>query len=723
MRAARVTLLALPISFGAVFGPGPAEPATPEDPRALLGAGVRALRAGDHAEAVKSLRRIADRKLANPDYRDFFLGEALFYAGQPSLARVPFESVARDRRSRFAGPASFRAADCLWAEGRRPEAATRYEALVARATPGADQALVRSRIAEVMLDTDARKRDRAMAHLRVVALEHPSHPLAAEAAARLEKLAEGTAPAVADAKPTATSIALSVDALLRRAEVLSDGRNWSEALTELQRLPATLTERARARRDLLTGKTLFRSRKDYPRAAAILLGVVDALPADDAAWAAFHGARALSRADRDDEAIAGYLRVVERFPRSAWTAEAAFLAGFLDFNRGRFAAGVPRLREALARFGKTRFGADAAWYLALSHFFLGQADAALSALREFETRGHLRDNQRPDERVLYWRARFLSRLGRAEEARALQVQLAAQAPLEWYGLLAAARLREAGAPDGFALPDGGAPLAPLSARAAQDRDVRRVDELVGAGLADDAGIELERAADDILDRLGRPLGLAVVLDRARQSRTPAKAYRLAALLGEPALAVKPAGPARTVWEAAYPLAYAEIVDRYGPAEGNPEHLLTAIMRKESGFDPYVVSYADARGLLQMIPPTSRRVAEMQKLPFLDEDLFDVATNIRLGAAYIGSLHRKFKDQVPLTAGAYNAGPRAMMRWCDQHGEHPLDELVELVAYEQTREYIKRVTGVYARYRYLYAGERFVPRLQVDARYEAAGPNY
>ena len=39
-------------------------------------------------------------------------------------------------------------------------------------------------------------------------------------------------------------------------------------------------------------------------------------------------------------------------------------------------------------------------------------------------------------------------------------------------------------------------------------------------------------------------------------------------------------------------------------------------------------------------------------------------NIRLGALYIGALYEKFGREVQLTAGAYNAGPRAMARWCD-----------------------------------------------------------
>ena len=99
--------------------------------------------------------------------------------------------------------------------------------------------------------------------------------------------------------------------------------------------------------------------------------------------------------------------------------------------------------------------------------------------------------------------------------------------------------------------------------------------------------------------------------------------------------------ARVFWEAAYPRAYAELVETLRPGGRQPRRLLYAIMRKESGFNPLDVSYADARGLLQMIPPTSAHVAEKTREPFFPDELYDPEINVRLGAIYIGALYRKF----------------------------------------------------------------------------------
>jgi len=143
------------------------------------------------------------------------------------------------------------------------------------------------------------------------------------------------------------------------------------------------------------------------------------------------------------------------------------------------------------------------------------------------------------------------------------------------------------------------------------------------------------------------------------------------------------------------------------------------MRKESNYFPFAISSSDARGLLQLIPSTSDQVAKQLGLAAFPDELFDPDTNIRLGAAYLGGLLRRFRGQEALAAGAYNAGARAMIRWCDQWGGRPLDEFVELITYDQAREYIKRVLGIYARYRHIYGKPLELP-LTVDARYLKEG---
>jgi soluble lytic murein transglycosylase-like protein len=57
-----------------------------------------------------------------------------------------------------------------------------------------------------------------------------------------------------------------------------------------------------------------------------------------------------------------------------------------------------------------------------------------------------------------------------------------------------------------------------------------------------------------------------------------------------------------------------------------------------------------------------------------------------------------------------------MKWLDMYGNREIDELIELVPYTQTREYMKKVTENYARYRYLYSNEVYEQPLTVDKKY-------
>jgi soluble lytic murein transglycosylase len=527
------------------------------------------------------------------------------------------------------------------------------------------------------------------------------------------------------------AISASVTDQLRRAEMLTRDRHWPEALDELEKLPADLAPTQAVERDFQIGMTKFQMRRDYGRAAELLLKVAPALSGDKAASALFHGTRALSRIDRDDEAIAGYKQVVSRFPQSRFAPEAQFLAGWLDYNRGRYRESLPELHAMLDRFGKSAFADDAAWCVAFAHFLLGElreAKAGLERYARMAPTGMTIDER--SARVAYWRARIGAKGGEVGDAKAGYREVSRQWPFSFYGVAARSRLTELGekadadlpqkAPNSFA----GRPIE-INGEMASDPTLAHADELAAVGLDVEAGWDLQRDEDKVLRRWGEARGLRLLLSRYPDFKAFRRAYELGESRNGGALGSAPEGDAgvRLLWQAAYPRAYREFVDRHGPSAGNPDLLLYAIMRKESGFSPWDVSSADARGLLQMIPPTSARVAQSAGVDFSPDELFDPETNIRLGATYIGALSKKFKGQIPIIAGAFNAGPKAMAKWCDQHGSHPMDEFVELIAFTQTREYAKRVVAIFARYRRLYGPTPYEMPLTVDAKYAPTGPDY
>ncbi|MES1171891.1 MAG: transglycosylase SLT domain-containing protein [Bacteroidota bacterium] len=742
-RRTGVFAVAVALTAGAVTS----APAHARPPGATAFArGVTAFRAGDYPDAARALRDATAPKgnkdgNKNGDWILYLQAESAFYAGAIPAARQDFERLSKMKTSRFADIAAFRAADCAWTSGARADAAGSYRRLLARVqghpVPSIDLAVARFRVAQ---EAEARGKPEAARLFLALYRDSPAHPLATEARRHLPAAADNAvAPEKGSAPPaTPASVSSSAADQLRRAETLTADRHWSEALDELEKLPPNLPASQAVERDYQIGMTKFHMRRDYGKAAQLLLAVAPSLTGEKAASALFHGTRALSRIDRDDEAIAGYKQVVARFPQSRYAAEAQFLSGWLDYNRGRYRESLPGLHATLDRFGKSAFADDAAWCVAFAHFLLDelpQASSVLDRYARMAPTGMTADERAA--RVAYWRARIDAKAKRLEPARTGYRDVNKLWPFTFYGVAARARLAELGetAPadlqPGLAprLPrqqGGGAPAAPLPAverKIAADATLARVQELAAAGLDVEAGWELRRAEKELLGRFGDANGTRLLLSRYPGVKAFRRAYEIAESRSGGALSVAPEGDARVWWQAAYPRAYQDLVERYGPPAGNPALLLYAIMRKESGFSPWDVSTADARGLLQMIPPTSARVAQSAGLEFFPDELFDPETNIRLGAAYIGALSRKFGGQIPLVAGAYNAGPKAMAKWCDQHGKHPMDEFVELIAFTQTREYAKRVVAIFARYRRLYTSTPYQLPLTVDPKYAAAGPDY
>jgi soluble lytic murein transglycosylase-like protein len=133
----------------------------------------------------------------------------------------------------------------------------------------------------------------------------------------------------------------------------------------------------------------------------------------------------------------------------------------------------------------------------------------------------------------------------------------------------------------------------------------------------------------------------------------------------------------------YPVRYAfTIMDNY------PELTLAlAMIWQESLFDPYAVSPANAKGLMQIIPSTARMIAA--ELGASDYEYSDPATSIRFGLHYFRKMLQEF-NSIPLSLAAYNAGPIRVRRWVRNDPNSETDTFIELIPYNETRNYVKYI---------------------------------
>jgi soluble lytic murein transglycosylase-like protein len=86
--------------------------------------------------------------------------------------------------------------------------------------------------------------------------------------------------------------------------------------------------------------------------------------------------------------------------------------------------------------------------------------------------------------------------------------------------------------------------------------------------------------------------------------------------------------------------------------GVDPHLVKAIIRAESGFDPKAKSASGACGLMQLMPGTARRLGA--------RNVFDPAQNLAAGVKYLDRLLERFGN-VRAALAAYVKGPGAVLR--------------------------------------------------------------
>ncbi|NLL96386.1 MAG: lytic transglycosylase domain-containing protein [Clostridiaceae bacterium] len=122
------------------------------------------------------------------------------------------------------------------------------------------------------------------------------------------------------------------------------------------------------------------------------------------------------------------------------------------------------------------------------------------------------------------------------------------------------------------------------------------------------------------------------------------------------------------------------IETYSKAYGLDPKLIRAVIKEESGFQPFALSTSGAMGLMQLMPGTAAGLGVT--------DAYNIEQNILGGTQYLYYQLKDFDGDLSLALAAYNAGPNAVK----QYGGIP--------PYEQTQRYVKKVLSTYQMYQAL-----------------------
>jgi soluble lytic murein transglycosylase len=238
---------------------------------------------------------------------------------------------------------------------------------------------------------------------------------------------------------------------------------------------------------------------------------------------------------------------------------------------------------------------------------------------------------------------------------------------------------------------------------------RKARALRALGLADEAADEW---SEQVRDRTEDRTILAEACDAFLGLQRYDKAIWLTGRILRPLFVQEGQPPIHDYWRCAYPTGFAEPVLQQAGLRGLEPPLVWAVIREESAFAPRAVSYAGARGLMQLMLDTAVQTAREHRLPVPTAAALErPETNIQLGTAHLADLIRE-QGRLSLALAAYNAGKPAVLRWLARYGFADEVEFIEEIPYTETRNYVKRVLSNYERYRTLYAtapAESLAPR--------------
>jgi len=195
--------------------------------------------------------------------------------------------------------------------------------------------------------------------------------------------------------------------------------------------------------------------------------------------------------------------------------------------------------------------------------------------------------------------------------------------------------------------------------------------------------------------------------RSRRQRMIMKIVKFAAitviLLGICALGLwllLDSGPQTTIEK--YPVEYEAFIRKHAEDNGIPPAYAAAVILAESSYRPEVVSSADARGLMQLLPSTGEWIAGKYDEAFSEEVLFDPETNIKYGCWYLGFLMRRYDGDMRCSSSAYHAGQGNVDKWLANPAYSADGKHLDVIPYESTGTYVERILKYYEKYEEIYS---------------------
>ena len=131
-----------------------------------------------------------------------------------------------------------------------------------------------------------------------------------------------------------------------------------------------------------------------------------------------------------------------------------------------------------------------------------------------------------------------------------------------------------------------------------------------------------------------------------------------------------------------------------------DSFVNSVIKQESSFKTGAVSNKGARGIMQIMPSTGKKLAKEMGIKYDHKKLLhDTEYNVRMGRYYLNLLLDRFGGHKVLSLASYNAGALNVNKWIEKNG-NPQDmdkneeiaTWIEKIPFSQTRGYVVSILG-------------------------------
>jgi len=412
----------------------------------------------------------------------------------------------------------------------------------------------------------------------------------------------------------------------------------------------------------------------------------------------------LARDHNDTDGLKQIIAEMEsRFPHSPWLADALFSAGNMYMLKRDYPTAIEYYADLAGRFPGDKNASAAHWRAGWLSYRLGLYPAAEHI---FDEQIQLYPGTTETVSALYWRGRLYETQDHNPAMAAANYRTIVRAYQHFfYAQMARLRLAALATPASTdRLPGAPAPgntqaapqpqldsIQPLPVPHFVDSFPEDSPHLAKARLLANAGlteyIALEIKADPNSSSWGA-LAEGQIYSSYGQTFRAVRALKRAI---PNAASVSIQSIPLAYWRILFPEPWWNTIETESAKNNLDPYLVASLIRQESEFDSTAISYANAYGLMQLLPTVGKSMAHQEGIAhFQTFQLLDPNMNIRLGTRYLRQMLDRFGGVKEYALAAYNAGDSRVVDWQAAGPYSGIDEFVESIPFTQTREYVEAI---------------------------------